>query len=91
MCRTEVGLYGELTIIFFSHTKSFFGKYVRGTEPPEPGFGPDLGRRVHEEAEALGRSKDWSGPKLPSSRLGASGCLGGGPGSWYPKDGLVPP
>ena|SRR5687768_2589560 len=46
MCGSEVGLYGELTIIFFPHTKSFFGKYVLDPEPAGPGFGPELGRRT---------------------------------------------
>ena len=74
MCRTEVGLYGRESLFKKPHTKSFIGNPKRTPDPAEPGGRPKWGPRVHEEAEALGRSKDWSGPKLPSSRPGASGA-----------------
>ena len=75
MCGSEVGLYEKLTIVFFSHTKSFFGKYVLAPEPPEPGFQPALGRRAPE-----GGGWPSSGRRAPAITLeGARGLVQGNP------------
>ena len=74
MCGSEVGLYGELTIIFFPHTKSFFGKYVLDPEPAEPGFGPILGRRVHEEAENASKASNCGAQASASLKCSIFDC-----------------
>ena len=48
----------KMSLTHFFPYKSFFGNYFRDTEPSEPGFRPDLGRRVHEEAENASKASN---------------------------------
>ena len=65
---------GNSRLFFFPHTKSFFGKYVWDAEPPQPGFGPDLGRRVHEEAENASKASNCGAQASASLNCSISDC-----------------